>query len=81
MSVFSDVQNYRAHTERVIEMGTVAKIKEVQIVHTGKEVLTVHTLLTGWIDSIKGYGSTQDVIDSPHCKLFLVNWYLMETYI
>ena len=30
-------------------------------------VWTVNDLLTGWFDSIKGYGSTQDVIDGPHC--------------
>ena len=35
---------------------------------------SIHTLLTGWIDSIKGYGSAQDVIDGPHCILNTQNF-------
>ena len=27
-----------------------------------------------WIDSIKGCGSTQDIIDSPHCIYFFFSW-------
>ena len=35
-----------------------------------KRLELIQTLLTGWINSIKGYGSTQDVIDSPHCMFY-----------
>ena len=39
----------------------------IESIHTLRFVL-IHTLfLRVWIDSIKGYGSSEDVIDGPHC--------------
>ena len=44
----------------------------IETIHTLR-FESIHTLLVrAWIDSIKGYGSTQDIIDGPHCTYIII---------
>ena len=39
----------------------------IESIHTLNKKIWIDSNLTVWIDSIKGYQLTQDVIDGPHC--------------
>ena len=39
----------------------------IESIYTLNKRVWIDSNLRVWINSIKGYGSTQDVIDGPHC--------------
>ena len=44
----------------------------IESIHTLNKKIWIDSNLTVWLDSIKGYQLTQDVIDGPHCTIVLL---------